>query len=105
MDDQPKKEPSREETIEQLSGAGYGPREIAIYLNEDVKAFLEQWKDPGSDIRYYYDRGILLTEGKMSMAIAEAAAGGNITAAQQHIKINGLREFQNVRHKLLTGEL
>lgn len=98
-------DPNTEEIIEQLSGAGYGPREIAIYLDIDVSDFMRQWKVPDSKIRYHYDRGQLLIEGQMSMSIAAAAAGGNITAAQQHMKMMAVKKFEAVQEKLLRGEL
>lgn len=104
MDDSAEIELTDEQTIEQLAGAGYGPREIAIFLNTDVRAFKKQWDDPNSTIRYHYDRGILMVEGKIAMGIAGLAVG-DPAAAKQHMQIVAAREFKNTNTKLLNGEL
>lgn len=85
----------RENIIQQLAGANYGPREIAIYLGENTRGFLNAWEEKNSPERQAYDRGILMTQANIDMALSEQAKAGNVTAAQQHKKSAREQEWRN----------
>lgn len=86
---------SRLELIEKLAGANYGPRDIAVYLGENVAWFLNEWQERDSATRQSYDRGVLMVQADIDMQIAENARGGNITAAQLHKKSAQERAWAN----------
>ncbi len=88
------------EQVEQLAGAGYGPERIAVYLGEPVKAFMKEWRNPESLIRYHYDRGVLLTDAEIGMKLMENAKGGNITAAQQLAKIRWEQFLNDAKNQI-----
>ena len=90
--------------IEALSGAGYSPEKIAMYLDVDKKKFLKEWKNENTIVRYHYDRGLLLDSAAIAMKLAEHAKGGNITAIQQLDKIQRTQRVENLKKKYLYGE-
>ena len=90
--------------IEVLSGAGYSPEKIAMYLDVDKKKFLKEWKNKDTIVRYHYDRGLLLDSAAIGMKLAENAKGGNITAIQQLDKIQRTQRVENLKKKYLYGE-
>ena len=87
-----------------LSGAGYSPEKIAMYLDVDKKKFLKEWKNKDTIVRYHYDRGLLLDSAAITMKLAENAKGGNITAIQQLDKIQRAQRVENLKKKYLYGE-
>ena len=90
--------------IEALSGAGYSPEKITMYLDVDKKKFLKEWKNKDTIVRYHYDRGLLLDSAAIAMKLAENAKGGNITAIQQLDKIQRAQRVENLKKKYLYGE-
>lgn len=93
------------EEIKELSGAGYGPREIALYLGVPVKIFMEAWADEDHPIREHYDTGILETQATIGIQLAEQAKSGSLTAIQQYSKHMRGRHVADVRQRLLNGNL
>jgi hypothetical protein len=92
--------------IEDLAGCNYSPDKIAMYLNVDAKAFLRAWNDKASQIRFHYDRGILIIQAEADMKLVESAKTGNITAYQQYQKQSLLNKIDNLKKKqLLDSEL
>jgi len=90
--------------VEQLAGCNYSPEQIAVYLDIDVKTFLESWNKHDSVIRYHYDRGILLIQADADMVMADNARTGNITSYQQYIKQANLLKIDNLKKKLLLDQ-
>ena len=86
--------------IEALSGAGYSPEKIAMYLDIDKKKFLKEWKNENTIVRYHYDRGLLLDSAAIAMKLAENAKGGNITAIQQLEKIQRAQRVENLKKQI-----
>lgn len=93
-----------QEQIEKLSGAGYLPDKIAVYLGFEKKKFLKAWEDRDSVVRYRYDRGLLLVDAMAGMKLAENAMSGNITAHQQLEKIRKGQLLSVLKKKYLYGE-
>ena len=60
--------------IEALSGAGYSPEKIAMYLDVDKKKFLKEWKNKDTIVRYHYDRGLLLDSAAICVVFPPGAA-------------------------------
>lgn len=92
------------ETIEKLSGAGYGPLQVAMYLDLPKKLFMKAWHDAESAIRYHYDRGILLVDAQAGIKLSENAMGGNITAHQQLEKVRRGQRLVALKKRIIYGE-
>ncbi len=86
--------------IEALSGAGYSPEKIAMYLDVPKLKFIKEWKHPDTLVRYHYDRGLLLDSAAIAMKLAENAKGGNITAIQQLEKIQRTQRVENLKKQI-----
>lgn len=86
---------SRMDIIEHLAGINYGPREIALYLREETRAFKNKWEEPNSPERQAYDRGLLITQATIDIKLAEQAKGGNMTAAQIYKKSRVERDWED----------
>jgi hypothetical protein len=94
---------SEAETIELLAGLNYAPRDIAVYLGVDTKAFMEAWRDPETEIRESYDRGRLKSKADVNMKLLANAMSGNITAAQIYEKNRAQTELENLRDQIFFG--
>lgn len=94
---------TREDIIVDLAGLNYSPEEIAMYLQEDVNYFLEQYNIPESTIRKAFDLGILKTKAEIEMANLASAKGGNITQAQRHDKIIEQNRFEREKQRIIYG--
>lgn len=90
--------------IENLAGAGYGPERIAMYLDVPRKDFMKEWKNPNSQVRYYYDRGVLIVDANAGMKLAENAMSGNITAHQQLEKVRRGQRLAELKKQYIYGE-
>lgn len=93
-------EPEQIEELEQLAGCNYSPEKIALYLGVDKNEFLQEWNDPESQIRYHYDRGVLLIQAKADMSLSKSASEGNITAHQQYLKNQYFQRLDNFKLKM-----
>ena len=91
---------SEEETIEQLAGCNYSPRDIAIYLSKDVNEFLAEFKDLESEIRLHYDRGRLIADFEINEKLLTNAKAGNITAAQVFEKNRDRVQTENLKNQI-----
>jgi hypothetical protein len=95
---------SENEIIEQLAGLNYGPRDIAVYLGVDTKAFMEAWRNPETDVRECYDRGRLKAQADVNMQLLHNAQTGNITAAQMYEKNRAQIQLDNLREQIFFSE-
>ena len=95
---------SQNEIIEQLAGLNYGPRDVAVYLGVDTKAFMEAWRNPETDIRESYDRGRLKAQADVNIKLLHNAQSGNITAAQIYEKNRAQIQLENLREQIFFGE-
>jgi hypothetical protein len=85
--------------------AGFSAREIAIYLELPVKAFLRAFNAPDSPIKEAYDRGLLLSEYESRKANTSNAFIGNPTAIQIREKQLRNSVIQDTREALINGQL
>lgn len=87
--------------ISQLAACHYSAKEIAVFLQAPVKAFLLAWNNADSAIRQAYDRGQLIAKAEIDMATLQSAKGGNLTAAQIWAKRNQEQEFEDLKNTIL----
>jgi len=95
-------------TIEQLGGLHYSPEKIAMYLeldkNEFISAFNTTENDPqyhSGNIRYHYDRGLLLAQTEVDKANLKRARDGNLTSVAQFKKDVTIQNFENAKRRIL----
>lgn len=92
------------EELEDLSGAGYCIDKIALYFDIPKKKMKADYSQEDSWIRYHYDRGILLVDAKAGIELSKSAAGGNVTAHQQMVKIRTSQRLEQLRKRIMYGE-
>lgn len=90
------------ETIENLAATNYAPADIAIYLDVDIKLFLEQFYNTTSKVRHHYNRGRLVSDFEKDNKMLENAKSGNITAYQESNKSAEKRAFENHKNRILN---
>jgi len=92
------------EQIEQMSACAYTYEEMSIYLQLPKKLFIEEAKLKDSDIWTAIQRGRLASEFNIFSKLQGNAASGNITAAQQFIKMRDDKESENIKARIFYGE-
>ena len=90
-------------SIHDLAGCNYSPEKIALYLDVDKKAFLDEWYQKESEVRKAYERGKLVSDFNISNKQKELAEAGNITAAQIFIGLREVTEVERIRDQILYG--
>jgi hypothetical protein len=90
--------------ITKLAGVNYTVRKIAIFLDVDPLQLQREFNDVDSEFRRHYDRGRLLTQAKIDMALLISAEGQSLSAIQQLEKIRTARHFENMRDSLVYGD-
>jgi len=100
--------PEQLKTIEQLGGLHYSPEKIAMYLELDRKEFLSEFhtveNDPeykSGNVRYHYDRGLLLAQTEVDKANLKRARDGNLTSVAQFKKDVTIQNFENAKRRIL----
>lgn len=91
------------ETIEKLAAVNYTIKKIAIFLDVNPSELLHEFDDPDSQFRHHYDRGRLLSQAKIDMALLSSAEGQSLSAIQQLEKTRANRHFENQRDILING--
>jgi len=79
--------------IEKLAAVNYSPRQIALFLVVNKKAFLQEYNNLESLVRHHYDKGQLQAKYEIDNAMLENATKGNITAVQiidKHAEANNI---------------
>lgn len=92
--------PEEHTDIERLAGAGYSIHKLAMYLDVPAAALLAEYADEESQFRYHYDRGIVLSEAKLTLQLQDSAEKGNLTAIQQVGAIRLEQHKRNLRIKI-----
>ena len=97
--------------IENLGGLNYSPDKVAMMLAVDKDEFLSDFNMSDTDpryiegqIRFHYDRGLLMAQQKIDAANLKMAEEGNLTAIQQYKKDLRHREIQNAKMKTVYQE-
>jgi len=89
--------------IERLAAINYTVKQIALYLDVIPWQLQREFDNRESTFRYHYDRGRLISQAKIDMALLESAEKQNMTAISQFEKIRTLRHFENLRDQLIYG--
>lgn len=92
--------PEQHTEVESLAGAGYSIHKIAMFLDVPAAALLDEYADEESKFRYHYDRGIVLSEAKLTLQLQTSAEKGNLTAIQQIAAIRLEQHKRNLRIKI-----
>lgn len=90
--------------IENLAGINYTVRQIAMYFDISVAMLQREYENPNSLFRYHYDRGRLVSQAKIDMALQTSAEGQNLSAIQQLERTRQNRRFENQRDQLIYGD-
>ena len=90
--------------VHNLAACNYTPEKVALYLDLDKTEFMRVWYNPESEVRLYYNRGLLLAEFNINNKQRELAESGNITAAQIFLKESEKVKIENIRNQCLFGE-
>lgn len=90
--------------IEALAAANYTVKNIALYLDAPVRAFRSEWENPDSLVRCAYDRGVLMSEGKIDTSLTALAEKGNLTAIQILDKHRRANLVDQIKKSILYAE-
>lgn len=100
--------PEQYKTIEQLGGLHYSAEKIAMYLEIDRREFIAEFntteQDPdyrSGNVRYHYDRGLLLAQTEVDKANLKRARDGNLTSVAQFKKDVTIQNFENAKRRHL----
>lgn len=93
------------EQIELLAGIGYTLAQIARFFKINGNWVQHEYNREDSDLRFHYDRGVLLAHAETEMKLLESAKSGNLTAQAMFRKAVQEREFKTARDKCINGEL
>lgn len=100
--------PEQFKTIEQLGGLHYSPEKVAMYLEIDRHEFISEFNTIDSDpqyrsgnVRYHYDRGLLLAQTEVDKANLKRARDGNLTSVAQFKKDVTIQNFENAKRRHL----
>ena len=103
--------PEQLKTIEQLGGLHYSAKRVAMYMDLDRKEFLSEFhtneNDPdykSGNIRYHYDRGLLLAQTEVDKGTLKRARDGNLTSLAQFKKDVIFQNFENAKNRKLYQE-
>jgi len=89
--------------IEDLAGIGYNFKKIAMYLDMAVFMIEAEFRNPDSEFRYHYDRGILLKEAERDKQLSEASKNGSVSALQELEKKLKNHKLDDLRYDILNG--
>jgi len=92
------------EELEEIAAIGYTPDKIALYFGVPVQLFLDELENENSQIRYHYERGILVNEASETIEMIRGAKEGNATQAQRLDKKRYQVEFQQLKEKIIYGK-
>jgi hypothetical protein len=96
--------PDQIKEIESLAGINYTVRQIALYFDISAAMVMREYENTDSEFRYHFDRGRLVSQAKIDMALQTSAEGQNITAIQQLERVRQNRKFENQRDQLIYGD-
>ena len=89
--------------LEDIAAIGYTPEKIALYFDVPENLFLQELEKENSQIRYHYERGILVNEADEAIETLRAAKEGNATQAQRLDKKRYQVEFQQLKERIIYG--
>lgn len=92
------------EEYESLAGVGFSPEKIAMYFEINEDEFMYYFLQEGSPLKYKYNRGLLIHQGKEAIVTLQSAQGGNATQAQRLDKIRRTIDFEEHKKRIIYGE-
>ncbi|MCH8490018.1 MAG: hypothetical protein LAT81_08835 [Oceanicaulis sp.] len=93
------------EQVEQLAALNYTTNEVGRFFGIHLTAWKNAYEAPGSRIKAAYERGDLKARATTEMAMYENAEKGNITAYQLWKKASDEKTVENIKQRLINGEL
>ncbi len=100
--------PDQLKSVESLGALNYSAENIAMYLGVDKEEFNTLFSTPAEDpayksgnVRYHYDRGMLMAQAEIDKANLKRAKDGNMTSIQQYKKDVNIQNFENHKKKVL----
>ena len=97
--------------VETFGGLNYPPEKIVMILELDHDDFFVDFNLPDSDpdykpgqIRYHYDRGLLMAQAEIDKINLKLAREGNMTSMTQFKKDTLYREAQNAKKKTVYAQ-
>lgn len=103
--------PAQLKEVEHLAAINYSIKQIAMYLDVDFKTFQKAFTistdDPvykPGNVKYHYDRGVLLTQAELDKANLKRAKDGNMTSIQQWKKDSNAQKLENLKKKVYYDE-
>lgn len=92
------------EEIRTLSACAATYEEMAIYLQLPKQLFIDAAKEKNSQVWDAIQSGKLKSEIDIISKLQANAASGNITAAQQFVKMRDQKEVENLKARIFYGE-
>lgn len=90
------------QVIQDMAALNFSPSQIATYLTQNNKMFLEEWNKSESEIRHAYDKGILQSQYQTASSMSANARSGNITAFQIFEKTQDKILFENHKNRVFN---
>lgn len=86
--------------IENLAGAAYTIKQVAMYLDIQADLLHEEYQDDDSAFRFHYDRGRLLKHAEVDIKLVGDAISGNLTATAIYKKTVKQNRLNNLKNEL-----
>ena len=93
------------ETVAELASQNYGPRDIALNLQRELRAFMRHWRDQESALRKAYERGILEIDIIKKEKLNLKVKSGSLTAILTHNKNAEQQRFQDIKNDVFNLDL
>mgnify|MGYP005828085135 CR=1 FL=1 len=90
--------------IRKLASCNLAPNEIALKLGINKAGFMRIWRDEDSEIRQYYEAGLVDIAVKKRKALNKQIKKGNVTAMQIHDKMSEEAEFEAAKKEIFGLE-
>ena len=89
--------------VETLSGAGWNFYQLSLYFGMPNQWFYDEYSKAESQLRYHYDRGLILKQAERDLTLSESAKAGSASAVSDIEKLLQKRKMELFKEKLLGG--
>ena len=86
--------------LEMMGAINYSLKRVALYLGLNFNDVAKEYQDEESDLRYHYDRGLLMAQIDIDTEILSSARDGNITATQIYKRSEKQNRLNNLKNEL-----
>lgn len=90
--------------LEKLAAIGYTPAKIALFYKINEAEFMHYFYAPKSELKYHFDRGILIFEAKDGIEMMKDSIAGNLVQSQRLDKLRRRVSFKESISKHFYGE-